>query len=124
MHSQSMLTSGEGYKADVPFLLGNLNEPDFASRVGLGVFDLVTSIEVLEHVESPIGFLRNVGHMLKPGGVAVLTTLNVDSTPARLKFLLRGTIRMMHANSETTHIGSVSTIYRPVRGLSTPKHSE
>ena len=94
----------EGYKADVPFLLVNLNEPDFASRLGQGVFDLVTSIEVLEHVESPIGFLRNVGHMLKPGGVAVLTTPNVDCTPARLKFLLTGTIRMMDANSEPTNI--------------------
>jgi hypothetical protein len=35
---------------------------------------------------------------------AVLTTPNVDSTPARIKFLLRGTIRMMDAQSEKTHI--------------------
>ena len=99
--------NGEGYKADLPFLHVNLNQPDFASQLGLRAFDLVTSIEVLEHVESPIGFLRNVGHMLKPGGVAVLSTPNVDCTPARLKFLLTGTIRMMDANSESTHISPI-----------------
>jgi hypothetical protein len=45
-----------------------------------------------------------VKRLLRPGGVAVLTTPNVDSTPARIKFLLRGTVRMMDADSEKTHI--------------------
>jgi len=97
----------DGFDADVPFLEQDLNQANFADAVGPGQFDLVTAIEVLEHLESPIGFLRNVGQLLKPGGAAVLTTPNVDSTPARLKFLLRGTIRMMDAVSEPTHISPV-----------------
>ena len=97
----------DGFGADVPFVQQDLNLANFAEAVGPGQFDLVTAIEVLEHVESPIGFLRNAGQLLKPDGVAVLTTPNVDSTPARVKFLLRGTVRMMDAESEPTHISPV-----------------
>src|SRR5262249_13845426 len=58
-------------------------------------------------MESPIGFLRNVGRLLKPDGVAVLTTPNVDNVPARLKFLLTGKVRMMDERGEPTHISPV-----------------
>ena len=95
------------YQAGAPFVRIDFNERDFASELGPGSFGLITSVEVIEHVESPIGFLRNIGRLLRPGGVAVLTTPNVDSTPARIKFLLRGTIRMMDAHSEKTHITPV-----------------
>src|SRR6266852_67536 len=74
---------------------------------GFARFDLVVTVEVIEHVESPIGFLRNIGQLLAPGGVAVITTPNVDSLPARAKFLLAGKIRMMDDNSEPTHISPV-----------------
>lgn len=94
----------EGFEGNVPLAQVNFNQPDFASQLGLGEFGLVTSIEVIEHMENPIGFLRNVGRLLKPGGMAVLTTPNVDSAPARIKFLLNGTLRMMDAQSEKTHI--------------------
>jgi SAM-dependent methyltransferase len=95
------------YQVGVPFVQIDFNQQDFASELGPGSFALVTSVEVIEHVENPIGFLRNIGRLLRPGGVAVLTTPNVDSTPARIKFLLRGTIRMMDAHSEKTHITPV-----------------
>ncbi|HLE37911.1 MAG TPA: class I SAM-dependent methyltransferase [Candidatus Acidoferrales bacterium] len=97
----------KGYGADVQFVEQDLNQSNFAESLGLKKFDLVTAIEVLEHIESPIGFLRSIGQLLKPKGVAVLTTPNVDSTPARVKFLLRGTIRMMDAESEPTHISPI-----------------
>lgn len=93
-----------GYRAGISFVEVDFNQQDFASKLGPGSFSLITSVEVIEHVENPIGFLRNIGRLLTPGGVAVLTTPNVDSTPARIKFLLRGTIRMMDAQSEKTHI--------------------
>lgn len=96
-----------GFEGGVPHLLVDFNKPDFASEIGKGQFGLVTAIEVIEHVENPIAFLRNVGALLAPGGVAALTTPNVDSLPARVKFLLTGKIRTMDEYSEPTHISPV-----------------
>ena len=96
-----------GYKADVPFAKVDLNDRGFAAQLGEGAFSLVSAIEVIEHVESPISFLRNVERMLKPGGVAVITTPNVDNAPARVKFLLSGKVRMMDEHSEPTHISPI-----------------
>ena len=99
--------SAEGFEARLPHVVVNFDQPDFASQLGAKKFGLVTAIEVIEHVESPIGFLRNIGNLLVPGGVAVVTTPNVESLPARLKFLLRGKIRTMDENGEPTHISPI-----------------
>jgi 2-polyprenyl-3-methyl-5-hydroxy-6-metoxy-1,4-benzoquinol methylase len=99
--------NSDGYQADLPHVSLDFDQPDFASQLGLASFDLVTAIEVIEHVESPIGFLRNVRRLLAPGGVGVLTTPNVDSLPARSKFLLRGKIRTMDERGEPTHISPI-----------------
>jgi 2-polyprenyl-3-methyl-5-hydroxy-6-metoxy-1,4-benzoquinol methylase len=96
-----------GFEAGVPHVSLDFNQPDFAAQLGLAGFGVVTAIEVIEHVESPINFLRNVGRLLAPGGVAVLTTPNVDSLPARCKFFLKGRIRTMDEQSEPTHISPV-----------------
>jgi 2-polyprenyl-3-methyl-5-hydroxy-6-metoxy-1,4-benzoquinol methylase len=99
--------TAQGFEAAVPHFALDFDQNDFASQLGLASFDLVTAIEVIEHVESPIGFLRNVGRLLAPGGVAVITTPNVDSLPARAKFLLTGKIRTMDEFSEPTHISPI-----------------
>jgi len=96
--------TAEGFEAKLPHVVVDFNQPDFASCLGKGKFGLVTAIEVIEHVENPIGFLRNVGNMLVPNGIAVLTTPNVESLPARLKFLLTGKVRTMDEYGEPTHI--------------------
>jgi 2-polyprenyl-3-methyl-5-hydroxy-6-metoxy-1,4-benzoquinol methylase len=84
------IETAEGFEAALPHVELDFNRNDFASELGLASFDLVTAVEVVEHVESPIGFLRNISRLLTPRGVAVITTPNVDSLPARVKFLLTG----------------------------------
>ena len=101
--------SADSFGAKLPHVVVNFDQPDFASQFGTEKFNLVTAIEVIEHVESPIGFLRNIGNLLAPGGVAVITTPNVESLPARLKFLLRGKIRTMDEHGEPTHISPIFT---------------
>jgi 2-polyprenyl-3-methyl-5-hydroxy-6-metoxy-1,4-benzoquinol methylase len=99
--------TAEGFEAGLPHVAFDFDLIDFASELGPASFDLVTAIEVIEHLESPIGFLRNIGRLLAPGGVAVITTPNVDSLPARVKFMLTGKIRTMDEFSEPTHISPI-----------------
>jgi 2-polyprenyl-3-methyl-5-hydroxy-6-metoxy-1,4-benzoquinol methylase len=95
------------YQGHQPFHTQDLNEAHFARAIGPAAFDLIVSVEVIEHVEAPINFLRNIAQLLAPGGRAVITTPNVDSLPARLRFLFGGKIRMMDEYSDPTHISPI-----------------
>jgi 2-polyprenyl-3-methyl-5-hydroxy-6-metoxy-1,4-benzoquinol methylase len=53
-------------------------------------FDAVVSIEVIEHVEDHLAFLREIARVLKPGGIVVVTTPNVLSMTSRVRTLLWG----------------------------------
>ena len=48
------------------------------------VFDVVTAIEVLEHTLDPIGELRKIRELLRPGGLLFLTTGNAAPFADRL----------------------------------------
>ena len=119
--------SAAGFAAELPHSTIDFNQADFAAALGNHAFGLITAIEVIEHVESPIGFLRNIGRMLSPGGVAILTTPNVDSLPARFKFLVAGKIRTMDEHGEPTHISPIffdllQRQFLPLAGLRLREH--
>jgi SAM-dependent methyltransferase len=114
--------NASGFGAELPFQEVDLNDPGFSKQLGEGQFSMVTAVEVIEHVEAPISLLRNARRLLKPGGLAVITTPNVDSISARVKFLLTGKIRMMDETSEPTHISPVfwdlfQRQFLPIAGL-------
>lgn len=54
------------------------------ARYEPGSFDYVTLDQVLEHAQDPIVFLGGVATVLRPGGVAVVSTPNVGGYAARL----------------------------------------
>jgi SAM-dependent methyltransferase len=50
----------------------------------LGPYDIVTAIDVLEHVTDPMAMLRGIRESLSPQGRAILVTPDVSSLVARL----------------------------------------
>lgn len=73
--------------SNIPFHKADLNRsiplPD-------NTYDCIVSIEVLEHLENHVQFIREVLRVLKPGGTIILTTPNVLSLPSRGHFFLYG----------------------------------
>jgi ubiquinone/menaquinone biosynthesis C-methylase UbiE len=53
-------------------------------------FDVVCSLEVIEHIEDQFHFVRELYRVLKPGGVAIISTPNVLNINSRLRFLHSG----------------------------------
>jgi cyclopropane fatty-acyl-phospholipid synthase-like methyltransferase len=53
-------------------------------------FDVVASIEGIEHLENAFSFLREVHRVLRPGGLFVLTTPNTVSLRSRVRFFGSG----------------------------------
>ncbi len=66
----------------------DLNGP-FATQIDRR-YGLVTALEIIEHLDSPRHFLREVHSLLKPGGYLLLSTPNVANWTGRLRFLLSG----------------------------------
>ena len=48
-----------------------------------GSFDLIVASHVIEHVADPIAFARRAAELLKPGGLFMFATPNVDSADVR-----------------------------------------
>lgn len=57
---------------------------------GDGEFDAIVSIEVVEHVEDPFLFWRELARIAKPGATIVVTTPNVLNVNSRLRTLFTG----------------------------------
>jgi len=53
-------------------------------------YDLVVSLEVIEHLENPRAMIRNIFSLLKPGGHAIITTPNQNSLSSILALIFKG----------------------------------
>lgn len=54
--------------------------------------DIVTMLEVVEHLKNPWSCLKNVADIIKPGGLLVLTTPNPKWSTTRVNLLAKGFI--------------------------------
>jgi SAM-dependent methyltransferase len=102
------------FAAKASFIPGDLNQ-DFGRLLGEKKFLLITALEVIEHLENPAHFLRECAGLLGPGGSLVLTTPNIESMPARIKFLFQGRLRHFDRQGDSTHITPIDgfVLHRP-----------
>jgi SAM-dependent methyltransferase len=73
----------------------DLNQPIEAED---GCAHGVLALEVLEHLENPSRFVREVGRLLVPGGVAVFSTPNIVSWKSKLRFLFSNEFELFFAS--------------------------
>lgn len=97
---------------EVPSLRVDLDQPlPFAD----GSFDVIVSIEVLEHVAAPYVLLREIFRILTPGGRLVFSTPNVSNAISRLLFLTTGHYRLYPTPSTDPALaGSLSGHVQPL----------
>jgi len=69
-----------------------------------GSFDLITALELIEHLANPGLLLQLVERNLLDGGYFVISTPNIHALPARLRFLLKGRMNHFDDKSDPTHV--------------------
>jgi 2-polyprenyl-3-methyl-5-hydroxy-6-metoxy-1,4-benzoquinol methylase len=58
---------------------------DFLKKeLGAAQYDVIIATEVIEHIRDPMRFLKRVQTLLRPGGLFIYSTGNIDSLSARL----------------------------------------
>ncbi|MFM7548274.1 MAG: class I SAM-dependent methyltransferase [Cyanobacteriota bacterium] len=69
-----------------------------------GSIDLAIAVEVFEHVENIGGLLQEPSRLLGATGMLLLTTPNVHSLEARIRFLLTGHLKQFDSIGDPPHI--------------------
>ncbi len=72
--------------SDIRFL--NMNVPPFGGLED-NSFDTVVSFQVIEHIKDDLGFLNEINRVLRPGGLAVISTPNIKWTLTRNPWHIR-----------------------------------
>lgn len=71
----------------------DLNE---AIPFGDASFPNIVALEILEHLESPKKFLREIGRVLAPGGMALVSTPNITSLRSKARFVFRNEFHLFY----------------------------
>lgn len=80
----------------------DMNEQNWSPLAGR--FRLITAIEVIEHIENIGIFFDRLQHHLDDGGRILLTTPNIESLAARLRFLLGNKLKQFDELGDATHL--------------------
>jgi 2-polyprenyl-3-methyl-5-hydroxy-6-metoxy-1,4-benzoquinol methylase len=67
--------------------------------------DAVLALEIMEHLENPKFFLREISRVLRPGGTLVLSTPNIVNLRSRFRFLFRSEFHLFYNERRRTADG-------------------
>ena len=73
-------------------------------------FAAVAAVELIEHLENPRRLIRESHRVLKPGGVALVTTPNLESFTSLISLVLRGYPSAFSEDNYPAHITPVLKI--------------
>ena len=101
-----------------------------------GQFDLITALEVIEHVAEPQAFLDTIGRRLSPGGLVILSTPNATAWSKLMmitlaeglgqipkgthdfdKFIAPDGMKQLLANADLNCVDVEGIAWSPTRGL-------
>ncbi|MBU1425703.1 MAG: class I SAM-dependent methyltransferase [Gammaproteobacteria bacterium] len=86
---------GNDWNLDIPLIEANLNEENWQKKLPAGMrFRQIVAIEVIEHLENPSGFFRDISSLLDEGGCLILSTPNVCSFHSAYALMKRGELAL------------------------------
>ncbi|MFZ3148024.1 MAG: methyltransferase domain-containing protein [Methanothrix sp.] len=73
-------------------------------------YDIIISVETIEHLENPWSFLRGLKELVKPDGHIILTTPNIESPFSKLLFFSKNSFyQFMEKDLIYGHINQLTT---------------
>ncbi len=90
-----------GQGLDIRYCAGDIADPGFADQLGL--FDLVTALEVIEHVTDPRSFLTALRARMAPGALLILSTPNRTAASRLLLVKAAERVGMVPAGTHDWH---------------------
>ncbi len=106
-----LVTENFRLHSEISFFAANLNE-ELPAHL-LGTFDGVIATELIEHLENPRHLIRQCYELLRPGGLAVLSTPNTESSISMAQFVRSGDFRWF-APAQYDNDGHINPILLPV----------
>ena len=94
------------YRSKGKVLAADLNK-DFS---GIGKFDIVIALEIMEHIENQFDFLRQIKEILNSNGHLILSTPNPKNTFSRFRFMLNGDISYFNT-LDITSSGHINPVF-------------
>lgn len=71
-------------------------------------YDCIIAMEIIEHLENPWKFMRDVSCLLKENGIVLISTPNVANFASRIRFMMRG--NLLGFEKENLYYGHITPI--------------
>lgn len=111
-HITSVDINEKDFKAKTDFVRLDFNDVDAVEEFvknNCDKYDMVLGIEVIEHIENPWNYIRQLKKMVRREGYVIVSTPNITSWYSRVRFFLTGRFHQFEDNDRTYgHINPIS----------------